>query len=280
MANNRVVGYFDDWVTVQDIENKYKGYTDLMFSFWVNKSVAGAAEAVTTDNGKIIELVKSKGIKCILAAGGSTFTPDISTPGGNTAAEYGKALADFATKYKFDGVNLDIENVSMSNDAINWLIKVTQAVKKASPDLQISHAPQAPYFLPDGGYSEVEKGTNNAIDYYNIQYYNQGTWSYQAYSNYNSIFDTTYNGQPNSTSILSITASGVPSEKLVIGKPISKNDTGGGGTGTGYIPLDTLCTILEQAQTNDVPFGGVMGWKVDSDVQGTWGEKISQTLNS
>lgn len=276
MIKKRVFGYFNGWVTVDEIEQRCQGYTDILFGFWVDPATgsAGAATAAVEDNGKIIQTVKSLGKKCILAAGGSTFTPD--TGDLNSAATYGKAVGEYAKNNKFDGVDLDIENITMDANAINWLIHVTNAVKAVDKTLQISHAPQAPYFTGQGkGYQEVDQKTDGAIEFYLIQYYNQGTWGYQSYSNYDSMFEKVYEKQyENPTAIPSITDSGIAAEKLIIGKPIAESDA----ENTGYIKPSVLCGIIEKAMKNAIPFGGVMGWCIDSDEDGSWGKGISKAL--
>lgn len=276
MSEKRTVGYFNGWVTEEEIKTRYMGYTDLLFGFWVdpNVGVAGSAAAAVANDNQIVKLVKSLNVKCILSAGGSTFTPNTSDP--DSAATFGKSLAEYAKAHQFDGVDLDIENIQMNAAGIAWLVKATMAVKDTASDLIISHAPQAPYFTANGGYAEVEKQTKGAVDYYNIQYYNQGDWSYQSYKNYDMIFPKDYNGAPNPTSIESITASGVPAIKLLVGKPIVAEDA----TNTGYIPVEELCAILHKAIEKGIPFGGVMGWCVDSDTDGKWGEAIHETLNA
>lgn len=272
----RVVGYFSDWINLQDIESKSKGYTDVLFAFWVDPTtgVAGAAEAAKNDP-QLIKKVKEMGKKCILAAGGATMQPLAFDP-----VHYGTELAKYAIEHQYDGVDLDIENIQMNEDSINWLSAATNSVvqvcQETNYQLIISHAPQAPYFQNgDLSYAEVEKRTNGAIDFYNIQYYNQGSWAYQSYENYESIFETTYEGIINPTSILSITQNSViPPEKLVVGKPVTKLDA----TNTGYIPIDELASIFEKAEHNQIEFGGVMGWKIDSDQNGIWGVCMHQTL--
>ncbi|WP_299125792.1 glycosyl hydrolase family 18 protein [uncultured Tenacibaculum sp.] len=272
----KVVGYFSNWITLADIESKYEGYTDLLFSFWQDpkKGVIGAAEAVV-NNPEIISFLKSKNKKCILAAGGEYLNPLNFDP-----KIYGYNLANFAIQHQFNGVDLDIENIIMDSQTIQWLVDVTIAVNKTSMEknypLQISHAPQAPYFMFNGGYSEIERKTNGIIDYYNIQYYNQGNWEYQSYENYNSLFETQYNAVLNPTSILSITKQNVPSHKLILGKPITPEDV----NNTGYIPTEKLEAILSKAIDNKIEFGGIMGWKVDSDINGEWGLAMSKTLQN
>ncbi len=53
------------------------------------------------------------------------------------------------------------------------------------PNHIITHAPQAPYFKEDfyknGGYATVDKQVGSLIDFYNIQFYNQGDTKYDTY---------------------------------------------------------------------------------------------------
>lgn len=270
----KVIGYFSNWVTLADVENKCEGYTDILFSFWQDPTngVIGAAEA-TVSNPEIIQFLKNKNKKCILAAGGEYLNPLNYDP-----KNYGTALANFAIQHQFDGVDLDIENIAMDSQTIQWLVDTTITVHQVSKEknypLQISHAPQAPYFMFNGGYSEIETRTNGIIDYYNIQYYNQGNWEYQSYENYSSLFDEQYNAIKNPTSTQSILKQGVPAHKLIIGKPITPADV----NNTGYIPINKFENILNEAIINKVEFGGIMGWKVDSDINGNWGIAMSKTM--
>lgn len=49
----------------------------------------------------------------------------------------------------------------------------------------ITHAPQAPYFkkeyYPKGGYVTVNSQVGSLIDFYNVQFYNQGDTRYNTY---------------------------------------------------------------------------------------------------
>lgn len=274
VMKKKVIGYFSNWITLEEVKSKSEGYTDLLFSFWQDPEtgVKGAAEAVMK-NPDILRFLKSKNKKCILAAGGEYLDPlDYD------AISYGTALAKYAIEHQFEGVDLDIERISMNPQTIQWLIDATLAVRQISNEfnypLQISHAPQAPFFSSDGGYSDVERGTNGIIEYYNIQYYNQGGWEYQSYKNYESLFDEQYNNIENPSCIPSIIKQGISGDKLIIGKPITQSDV----NNTGYIPLETLENILKKAITNEIRFGGIMGWKVDSDVNGEWGKDMAELL--
>lgn len=139
--------------------------------------------------------------------------------------------------------------------------------------LQISHAPQSPNFLPTGGYAELEKLTVGKIDYYN-----QGNWAYQAYQDFSSIFDLEYQGVMNVTSVQSIKNQDLPKipyEKVIIGKPITETDV----SGTGYIPMGALVGILSQAKAQNILFAGVVGWKIDNGINGSWGKALYECRN-
>lgn len=65
------------------------------------------------------------------------------------------------------------------------MISLTKQLRSKLPNHIITHAPQAPYFkseyYPKGGYITVNKEVGNLIDFYNIQFYNQGDTKYNSY---------------------------------------------------------------------------------------------------
>lgn len=68
----------------------------------------------------------------------------------------------------------------------DWLIKFTQALRAVIPDKIVTHCPQAPYFkssyYKNGGYITVDKQVGNLINFYLIQFYNQGDSQYNNYT--------------------------------------------------------------------------------------------------
>ena len=47
----------------------------------------------------------------------------------------------------------------------------------------ITHAPQGPYFMgtskyPNDAYNKIHRDVGSEIDFYNVQFYNQGSTSY------------------------------------------------------------------------------------------------------
>lgn len=73
----------------------------------------------------------------------------------------------------------------------DWLIRFQTQLRSLLPDHIITHAPQAPYFKQDyyknGGYKTVHDKVGNSIDFYNIQFYNQGDTKYNTYE---TLFET------------------------------------------------------------------------------------------
>ena len=74
-----------------------------------------------------------------------------------------------------------------ASTAENWLIAFQNKLRSLLPNHLITHAPQAPYFSTTqytaGGYITVDKQVGNTIDFYNIQFYNQGGTTYDSYDN-------------------------------------------------------------------------------------------------
>lgn len=82
---------------------------------------------------------------------------------------------------------MDWEDTAAFNSAVGggetWLIQFTNQLRSKLPNSIITHAPQAPYFggttlYPNNGYLAVEKAVGASIQFYNVQFYNQGSTSY------------------------------------------------------------------------------------------------------
>jgi chitinase len=127
-----------------------------------------------------------------------------------------------------DGADVDYEDMAAMNkqdgSAEKWLVDFTKALraKLPSPKYIITHAPVAPWFSPDkyktGAYLTVDKQVGSMIDWYNLQFYNQGT---SEYTDCAGLFDKSSSAWPKS-SVFEIAASGVNLNKLVVGKPATK----------------------------------------------------------
>jgi len=214
-------------------------------------------------------------VKVLVSAFGST---DFPTSRGVDPVACGQQLAKFVKDNNLDGVDLDWED----NDAMNqgkgeaWLVAITKTLRSLLPKDQgyiISHAPQAPYFMgapkyPNGGYLTVHAAVGDLIDFYNVQFYNQGT---TAYATYSTLFQKS-EGWATGTSVLEMAAKGIDKSKIVIGKPVTQGDV----NNSGFISLSALKAILQQAagQWN----AGVMGWQYKSDADGSWSNQLASVI--
>ena len=87
------------------------------------------------------------------------------------------------------------------------------------PGYIITQAPQGPYFkddhYPNRAYVKVHEEVGNLINFYNIQFYNQGNTKYDTYEE---LFKAA-TGYFSGTSVKEINEKGVPKEMIVVGKP-------------------------------------------------------------
>ena len=108
-----------------------------------------------------------------------------------------------------------------------------------------------------GGYLKVHSEVGDLIDWYNIQFYNRKSANYcltlrllilcalegvTEYTTPKGLLTASSSTWPN-TAVFQIHASGVPLNKIVIGKPATSGDAA-----NGYMDTDTLATSLEQAK--------------------------------
>ena len=146
----------------------------------------------------------------------------------------------------------------------DWLIKFQNQLRADLPNHIITHAPQGPYFCKEfyknGGYITIDQQVGSKIDFYNIQFYNQGNTEYNTYE---SLFIKSV-GYFNATSVKEIAARGVPMKKLVVGKPASRADV----MNTGYVDSPSLGSWISQAYSELKWYGGVMYWQYKSDLAG------------
>jgi chitinase len=79
-----------------------------------------------------------------------------------------------------------------------WLIQFQTTLRNRLPNHIISHAPQGPYFKQEhyknGAYITVNNKVGQGIDFYNVQYYNQGDTHYDTYDNLISKADGWFSG--------------------------------------------------------------------------------------
>jgi chitinase len=267
------------------------GYNVINLAFWTSGGTpvdaalvwANAYEYVSADNpwGNSTQAVQKAWLDAYHAAGIKVFVSafgDSDYPTGKDPSSVGKALANFVITNQLDGVDIDYEDNNAMNQGIGeqWLITLTTTLRSAlGTSRLISHAPQAPYFMgspqyPSGGYLTVDQKAGSSIDWYNIQYYNQGT---SDYTTYQSLFKQS-TGWATNTSVYQIGAK-VNLQKLVVGKPVTTGDA----TNTGYVAVNSLASDFTQAQGDGGWKAGYMGWQYYSDINLT-GNTWSKTLTA
>jgi len=211
-----------------------------------------------------MQQVHSKGAIVLVSLGGST-----DTPFSRNAQTVGEQVATWAKNNYLDGVDFDLENFntgfrggSLSDtQTVDWVANVTNAARNVlGSGGIITHAPQAPYFGAvgatntwagaTGGYTGVYLKAPS-INFFNVQFYNQGAG---CYVDYNGLFVTSCNNFPGNA-VGQISKAGVPLNKIVVGKYITTSDAS-----NGYIAPATLHNIFQQARSDLGWNAGVMAW--------------------
>ncbi|TFK54531.1 glycoside hydrolase family 18 protein [Heliocybe sulcata] len=271
--------YTDKWVsgeTGPPSTADIAGYNVLILSFLLSTGAADQAiewTSLTADQRSTIKAsYAAAGIKLLVSAFGSTETP---TSSGINAVTAANNMAAWVKQYDMDGIDIDYEDFAAMNkgdgSAETWLINFTQQLRTQLPagDFIITHAPVAPWFRNDGyygggGYHKVNAEVGSSIDWYNIQFYNQGTTEYTTCDN---LLNESTSAWPNSA-VFQIADSGVDLNKLVIGKPAQA----AGDANNGYIAPATLAGCLSTAKAKGWN-AGVMVWEFP-DAAAAWIETV------
>ncbi|KAF7983288.1 hypothetical protein HWV62_22945 [Athelia sp. TMB] len=287
--------YNDHWVAFPSVDD-LAGYNVFAISFYLLSGATDQAqdwaEMTAAQRSAIKTAYNAAGISLIVSAFGSSDNPASSGADPTTIAQ---AIATWVTTYDLDGVDVDFEDETAFNkgdgSGEQWLITFTTALRAALPSGQylISHArefsptpttcsPQlmnlqavAPWFEPaprwgGGGYLLVDQKVGSMIDFYNVQFYNQGV---DEYVDCAGLLTTSSSAWPN-TALFQIIASGIPSDKLLIGKPGTAADAT-----NGYVDPTSLATCVAQAVSQGW-HAGVMVWQFP-DAGSAWIETVRGT---
>lgn len=250
------------------------GYNIINMAFYLTSKpfdvLLAWSGTMTSDQQKACaHAAHQKGTALFISAGGATEKPFLYVD----ATVYANQVADWAIEHWVDGVDFDIEHFdvgfgsgSMSDQQmVKWLVDASKAVKARG--LLVSHAPQAPYFGPvggsgnvwwpgpTGGYTGVMAQAGNAIDFLNVQFYNQGG---SCYTTYTGLFERSASdcGSFPGTSVKEIIAYGIPSNKIVVGKYYPQT-----AASDGWVTAANLGAFSRQAKTAFGFNGGVMVWE-------------------
>lgn len=179
---------------------------------------------------------------------------------------------------KMSYIDFDIEHIPTDVNVSDYILfwgQVAQMLKAQNESLIISHAPQTPYFTEQ--YQLVytmlanDPTYGSFIDFYNIQYYNNGPSD-----TYEQIFLISDDQvAPNTAVQQLIENQQIESSKIVIGKAVDMNQSSGGG----YVELynsnpsvtNTMTDFVQTALSSLLSWGGIMVWYYDTSNTGNTG---------
>ncbi|WWC65693.1 uncharacterized protein I303_108314 [Kwoniella dejecticola CBS 10117] len=254
--------YSDMWLTEMPSVDVLSNFNRLILAFWMTNQGA-------VDNAQFWEQLDSNtrqktlteyhnaGIALMVSAFGSTDSP---TSNGADPTQTAQQLAQWVKDYGLDGVDIDYEDMPAMNSAqaVSWIVTFQKELRRQLPaPYIISHAPVAPWFTSakdysDGAYVSIHRQTGDGIDFYNIQFYNQGDGVYE---DCKTLLFNSGNDWP-STSVFEINSSaGLPLDKIVIGKPLDE-----GAAANGFVDPSVLNKCVSQAQAKGWN-AGVMFWE-------------------
>ncbi|KAF8521728.1 glycoside hydrolase family 18 protein [Hysterangium stoloniferum] len=227
-------------------------------------------QLTATQRSTIKAQYAAAGIKLLVSVFGSTDAP---TSTGADPIATANTMAAWVTEFGVDGIDVDYEDFNAINagdgKAEAWLTSFTQQLRVKLPQGQfiLTHAPVAPWFSPGkfggGAYLTVNRNVGSLIDWYNVQVINKGTTEYTTCSG---LLTTSSSVWPQSA-VFQIAASGIPLNKIVIGKPAIASDAS-----NGFVSTTTLAGCLSQAKSQGWS-AGVMVWEFP-DADANWIETV------
>ncbi|SHL46905.1 glycosyl hydrolase family 18 protein [Roseibium suaedae] len=250
----------------------------------------------------LVDLIKDGGKRKVLVSlGGANVADGAWAALAQDTGKAASAIWSFLQANNFDGIDFDFEETAdfqnaaeAGYDPVAFLAEISAAVKSAagSAGCLVSHAPQPPYFDPawyGAPYSQIAAKAGDAIDWFNVQYYNNGTW-YNGPSNDGPTQEQKITGltggAPDGWSYVALSQLvGTPPEKLVLGRVTSLDNAGSDQQNAGYLDAADTVSFLVQPliQKFGNSFGGVMGWEYSmsttaSQTADAWGNSMNQAL--
>ncbi|OSD06759.1 glycoside hydrolase family 18 protein [Trametes coccinea BRFM310] len=242
--------------------SEMEGYTVVALSFLL---LSGAADQALgwqslsdSDKHAFKEDYNSAGISIIVSAFGSSDAP---TSTNADPVDTANTMAQWVLDNQLDGIDVDYEDLNAMDardgKAEKWIVTFTQTLRQKLPKghYLLTHAPVAPWFSPKfnttGAYITVDQQAGDLIDWYNVQFYNQGD---DMYTTCDGLLNTSGSAWLGS-SLNEIASAGIPLDKLVIGKYASNGDGA-----NGYMDAQTLAQCVAQAKQQGWN-AGIMFWE-------------------
>ena len=263
-------------------------YSDVIVAFLVPTSTADLTlrlienheEGMLTTGIKALQTAHKR---VLISLGGevkaNTFPPEAYRQYATEVKALAGQIGDWVAKYHFNGVDIDYEHSEAFYDApaagysgTTFLIDLTRALASRLSQLPpnqriITHAPQSPYWDPNwrkagAPYREIWGVVGADISWVNNQFYNNCRYD-----------DTTTLQRHWYSTIAGITGA----SKLMFGSNLSPPSDP--STPLGHWTASQLVTEVIQPLRHDFPtFGGVMGWELSYDTDGSWGQAVAQAL--
>lgn len=250
-------------------------YTHVMLSFLtVPEDGSQAALALVTPAPLSTQLgdvpaLKRAGKRVMASFGGGAMTAKSWARVAGREEEVARLLAGFVERHGLDGVGIDFEISEALHrgagrrpfDGRGMLVALTRHLRAALPTAAlISHAPQPPYLDPrwqGGPYLDILRQAGGDIDWIAVQYYNN-----RGYDGPASVHVVGGAEKPFVTSVAGL-AKGVaglvwPPEKIVVGKPIYRDDASSGHLPPARVRDEILKPLVARYGSR---FGGLMGWQ-------------------
>ncbi|KAH9847164.1 glycoside hydrolase [Lenzites betulinus] len=251
--------------------SEIEGYTVVVLSFLLASGAADQAAAWAALSAPQKAALKAEynaaGVSVLVSAFGATDAP---TSGGADPVATANAMAQWVLDNQLDGIDVDYEDLDAMNardgGAEAWLVVFTQTLREKLPkgDYLLTHAPVAPWFSPafdtTGAYLTVHEQAGDLIDWYNVQFYNQGP---STYTTCTTLLRTAGAPWPGSA-LREIAHAGVPLAKLVIGKYAAP-----GGGADGFMDPEMLAGCVGEARRELGWGAGIMTWEYP-DANSTW----------
>ena len=241
------------------------GYTVLVYAFGsINNT--GPVTMSGNPNKKVkpldlkeqIAFIHESNALALISFGGAnnTFNPDPSN-----ASEAASQIVDCCQRYGFDGVDLDLEDVSVSQTYIESLV---DSIRAKDDRLYLTAAPQIA-----GGYGSPANLAPTGI--FSESFLNNACFDALLVQNYNQFGGAEFNGLQDTqqgfitASFTSLTQFVPGATKIVVGEPA--NATAGSGLSN---PAEIVADLHSGDVLSNPQYGGIMTWNINYDAQQEW----------